>query len=728
MRNGNKNIFFLSDKNYFLILLVHFLFEIGLQFVPLTNILSYDFAIVNSIWLSIVGVIVFFDANPNDNYFKLLKLKLKVIFIIIFSALLISLFVTLFIKKCPPCFGIVYFGLISIPAFFIGSLISFFLRFYKRTTRIACVILIYLFLTVSPILEIYFNPQIYFYHPLIVFFPGTIYDENISIDFTFLVYRILTLLFFFVPLIFEKYFSNKKRKITLHYFILGVLLFSFFKTNLGFSTNLNKIQRVLTQKISTTHFDIYCSAKIESKQKKMIAAEHEYYFEKLFAKLKVAPKKITSFLFENKNQKKKYFGAENADVAKPWLKQIYLEEDSYYKTLNHELAHVFAGEFGVTPFRVAENINFPMIEGFAVAMEDNFYGYSIHEIAKTGYESGFFIDPDLLFKPGEFFVNASSISYLFSGSFVKFLMQKYGIEKVKNLYADLNFKKYTSRNLEELSSEYILYIKNLDIEVNKNVAQLFFGRRPLVKKICGRYEAEKMKEAGKLYRNKNFISAENSFKKIFEKTNSFAAFLGIVNSLRMQNKFKNALKFSEQYKNNFKNTSFEFQYNMTLADLYSLNLRFLKADSIYQKIYIQKPSLTYKSIAAVRLLLLRKSKEVLKDYLTGSIFDKYQILYNQTKNIFDLELLPVLISLSESLNENYNLFKNKYFKLELKNFSATTLNQLSEFSYRNYDFENAIKFDKLALKIEKNIFRKQRISEHLNKTLWVREKIKNDRF
>ncbi|MFO0671405.1 MAG: hypothetical protein U0235_17530 [Polyangiaceae bacterium] len=71
-------------------------------------------------------------------------------------------------------------------------------------------------------------------------------------------------------------------------------------------------------------------------------------------------------------RRKRFMGAGDTYIAKPWRREVYLQVAAYpHPVLAHELAHVVAGSFEVGPFRVAGRygglLDQGMIEGVAVA-------------------------------------------------------------------------------------------------------------------------------------------------------------------------------------------------------------------------------------------------------------------------------------------------------------------------------------------------------------------------
>ena len=94
-------------------------------------------------------------------------------------------------------------------------------------------------------------------------------------------------------------------------------------------------------------------------------------------------------MFKNNTQKGKLIGSENADVAKPWLFQIYTIADNYDHTLKHEIAHIFSEKFGVGPFKIAHNFNPALIEGIAEAAAPLYNTWYVDHIASIAYNNNF---------------------------------------------------------------------------------------------------------------------------------------------------------------------------------------------------------------------------------------------------------------------------------------------------------------------------------------------------
>ncbi len=461
--------YFNSKFSYFTLVIIIIL-NVGLFFMPLTNVVGYEFSAVNGLILSFFGGIVLINLLRStlinrDDIVSIFKVHFGLFLAIPTVPLLLAIANTYFFQTCPPFDGILFYLVITIPSFIIGIALGYLAYWLLPKFSYIVFILFYLIGLLFPVVEIYLNPQVYFYNSLIGYFPGVIYDEDISISTKLIAYRFLTLLYFLMVIyIVKMIFTIKIFKKFLISFLFAIVAVAFIllKPVFGFSTSFGVLKDELRGELQTEHFTIHYSESIPYKKIENIALHHEYYYKKLRDTLNVEFYEIiTSFVFKDDKQKGRLFGAENADVAKPWLNQIYINYKNFDSSLEHELAHVFSSKFGVTIFKLADWLNPAMIEGFAMAIENDYNGNEVHYMAALANNTGYKFPITSLFSGFNFFTKTSSIAYIYSGSFIKYLIDNYGIENLKLVYGDLDFEKYYRRNLESLSQEYYQFLSGL---------------------------------------------------------------------------------------------------------------------------------------------------------------------------------------------------------------------------------------------------------------------------
>ncbi|MEN8193761.1 MAG: hypothetical protein ABFS12_13145, partial [Bacteroidota bacterium] len=410
--------------------------SVYLQSLPLLGSMHYEYSAVQSVILFLsVGIMTIFYLRKYNSLGVLLHIiitKHRFYLLLLILPLVISIFSNVLFQKCPIGEGFLFYLVITIPAYFFGIVVAAFSFSVNKKFSYLIFILITLILLLSSLLEFYLNPQIYFYNPIIGIFPGTIYDEDISIDSTLVKYRLLNVFIFSVILWIILRIVNKKQKLKYFCnFTIGiiVLLLYFTKPFLGFSSTQHSIENVLRESVVTPNYKIVYALTIKEEKKRLILFEHEYYYNLLLKESKLKPSNlITSYIFDSSNQKRKLFGTKAANVAKPWLSQIYLDQFGLSSTLKHELTHIFAAEIGSTIFEITPGFNFALLEGYATALENDAGGYDLDYLVFLGNKSGYKIDLDGLFSKLNFFASAPTVSYIYAGSFIKYLINQYGID------------------------------------------------------------------------------------------------------------------------------------------------------------------------------------------------------------------------------------------------------------------------------------------------------------
>jgi hypothetical protein len=655
-----------------------------------------------------------------------LKKDILLFLSLFFLPLIISLINTLAFQICPPWSGILFYATFVIIAFFIGISLGTIILFSFSRYHLVLFWLTYLAILFLPLLEVYFRPQIYLYHSVFTFFPGTIYDDLISLDSKLLLFRFLSMLPFLLPMIYISLLRNHSERIKVLPMVLFVFLYCTYiwsKPILGFSTTNKILKENLTESVITPNFIINYPVSLDRQEINNLILHHEFYFTKIGKQTKIGFKdKIESYIFQSREQKRKLFGAGNADVAKPWLKQVYTQYGSYNSSLKHELIHVIAGEVGSTVLKIADNFNPSMIEGYAMAIENNYSGYDIHFLANTANESNFKSNIPFLFSGFNFLSGTSSISYIYAGSFVKYLIEIYGIEKVNKLYGKLNFSSIYGKSLDELNSDYLLYLENLDYAPDTNKAQLFFGRQSLFKRNCPRVTAQNLKTAWEHFNNLQYETAYEKFKSTYKYSANYSALRGSIESQIALKNYDNALSNLNKEIIHFEKSSYYFNLLFRKADIMGMQENYIGADSVYKKLLRISPSDAYTYLTKLRLSLLEKSKKLYNTYLTAESTERFLFLSKNLNRKNREYFLPAIIDLANQTDVSNETINNLISKVEFNNqwSSYYLFNKLIYWYLETNNWEKAKYYSELAITlVEKS--REAISSENLEKTTWIAE-------
>ena len=93
-------------------------------------------------------------------------------------------------------------------------------------------------------------------------------------------------------------------------------------------------------------------------------------------------------------------------------------------------------------------------------------------------------------------------------------------------------------------------------------------------------------------------------------------------------------------------------------------------------------------------------ESLIKVYVNGNNFDKFQIIKKINAKKYDYNSIPVFINLARALNEDYKLFIKNFDKtIRIKDYSSSyAVYKLSIYMLENLDFPTARKMAALSLR------------------------------
>jgi len=701
--------------------------NVSFLFLPLISVFGYEFSLFNSLLVTILSGVFAIRTMiycRSEGRRKTLKELVKGLIILLLVPFIISLINSFFTGFCSFSNGLLFYFTFVFPAVIIGSAFgAAALLLWERHKYIVYTLLLFAVASIT-LYEIYFNPQNFFYSPLFVYFSGTIYDEGLSVDLKLIFYRSANL-FYFGILFFAAFFlwykkaTLKKRILLIAPFVLTAGCFVALSPYLGYSSTVRSLSNELDYRIETENFVIHFDPRVSDDEKELIALHHEYYYTELKKYFNEDVKqKIESFIFFDRKQKKNLFGAENADVAKPWLRQLYTTKDNFNSTLRHEIAHCFTSNFGGKIFKVAEWFNPSLIEGIAMAADPFYDDNYIDYVAALAFKNGYKINIRTLFEGLNFFSQNSSISYIYAGSFVKFLVDNYGIDKFKLLYTDIDFEKYYGKKLSFLIEDYKSYLSTWEAD-NKNEADYYFGRKSIFAKVCPRFIADQLTEAWDFFNEKKYNKAGEMFADVLKMSDNYSALTGLAAVFSQSGRKDSAIYLLKKNLNSYPGTAYFFNLQFQLADLYVVASNYSIADSIYSALQLENPNRTISNLSSMRIAL-KDFDTLLTIYVNGKNIDKYLILRQLNSKSYNYNSIPSVINLSEVLEENYNVFLKQFDKTLIVNSeaSAYAVYKLSEYALKNLDYMRARRLAALSTryKAEKNF--SYIAQEQLKKSDW----------
>ena len=394
------------------------------------------------------------------------------------------------VPTCDWRFGIESYVLMPVATALLGGALGFALGTLAGPRRFAGAALAQLPIVIvaaAALWRFYSAPPVFTYNAILGYFPGNLYDENVQLTWAFVWSRLEQLAWVIgvvalVACVLDVPTSRAVRAarpagrrvgpiaIALVAGLCGGLL-RFESSTLGYAIDADDIATALGGRFETPHFIIYYAKTPEIEQAiGVIAEDHEFRYAQVVAQLGVEPHhKLRSFYFADRDQKGRWFGARDVEMAKPWRGEIYLDHRSFpHGSLRHEIAHAIAAEFGDPIFGVATHHGMfapGLIEGLAVAIDwpGGYERLTPHEAVRTLQAMGKRPSIAQLLSL-EFFTVSSATGYTTAGSFLRYLLDTYGAPHLREVYGNGgDFTAAYGKPLAALENEWLAMIQTIQL-------------------------------------------------------------------------------------------------------------------------------------------------------------------------------------------------------------------------------------------------------------------------
>ncbi len=328
------------------------------------------------------------------------------------------------------------------------------------------------------------QPVVFAFDPYLGYFSGPIYDELVGVTSTYLLFRgynlialcaLLLCTFALLPrrdsraVLPESTLGRTSLALGAFCVVVSSTM-TLAADDLGFTSSRRTTIERLSLERSTEHFVIHVQPGTQAaRELPLIVAEHEFAWHRLEQRLGAAPAvPIESFVYSSVEQKRALFGAGAVEVSLPWKRQIYLRHMSFpHEALEHELAHSFGAAFTRHPLGLAGRLSLRgvdlaggLIEGWANALAPrSMAGLDLHDQAAAldRLDKRPRLGPILGIG---FWGSAGRRAYTAAGSFVLWLIETQGIDKVGRLYgAPDQLEAIFGADLPTLEKQWIAFLR-----------------------------------------------------------------------------------------------------------------------------------------------------------------------------------------------------------------------------------------------------------------------------
>lgn len=371
----------------------------------------------------------------------------------------------------------------------------------------ALAVLVPLGLTGLALHRFHTTPAIFAYGHLVGYFPGTIYDPDITVTLTYVSFRVLSAVWLlgllgvvacaWDPDKHRPAFAVVRRRWRLAFTSLGLVAIALtgeiLGVELGHRSTADSIASALGGRLEGDRCDVIFPREMPRSDARRLAEDCSFRVRQAEQVLGVRqPESITAYFFRSSGEKRALMGASNTYIAKPWRNEVYLQVGEWpHPVLFHEVVHVVAGNIGRGPFQVAGSLGglLPspaIIEGTAVAIAwDARDGLTPHQWARAMLEVD--LAPPLSSVEGlQFLLQPPSRAYTASGSFLRWVLDTRGSDVLRRLYRTSDWEAALGVPIEEAEAEWHRFLRE-KVELPpeaRALAQLRFERPGIFGQIC----------------------------------------------------------------------------------------------------------------------------------------------------------------------------------------------------------------------------------------------------
>lgn len=485
------------------------LLAVVLAFVPLFNIVGYESAAFFGVFYGFTTAFLSFDDHSLVGWARHLGRRLLLL-AAPFAVLTLN---ALRVQNCDYVTGVEFWLAIPVMSIVVATTLGWTVRNFVRGRLAWTLIAAVCIATVVEFgLRLALEPPIVGYHWFLGYFSGSIYDEALSLPDPLVAYRLIQLFGVATALCAVQAVrsaGNRRRTFGALAAVLAAITVGLFATRSDHGIDMTRgvIADELGGVVETEHFIIYYPAneRFEDELPRLID-DHEYRYAEMEAYFGTDPvelhgAKVRSFVYPSREAKGRLMGARRTLVAKIWLREMHILWRFYGDhMLAHELAHVFTEPFGSGPMRLSGKygvgVNMGLVEGIATAADWDAEALDPHEASAALREMDQAPDIDRLVGASGFWTQSSGRAYILMGSFVRWLVDTYGMEKFRQAYGTASFEPVYGKPASALVTEWEAFVDAIELtDDQRDRAKFRYDRKSIFQKVCARTVAELRLEA-----------------------------------------------------------------------------------------------------------------------------------------------------------------------------------------------------------------------------------------
>ena len=474
-----------------------------LCFVPLFDLLAYEFCLATAALAAITSMVVGLGAARGVAQGRVcIARAVAATLLHLLPGLALISVNALRVRNCDYSEGLLFFMLLPVLSAIYGALLGALVGRMGSTWGTARRAALAVFLVLTPLAwslwDLFWQPPIFVFDHLWGYFAGSLYDESIIAEPRLWYLRLGTCLRIFMLATAILAWDQRRAWGWTRFWawcVFSLAIVVGYDTTVGpwsgFRMDRATIQRALPVEVRRPNLVIHLPEGTSTEQQQAIGDDHLFRLEALVDALHVPPTRpIHSYVYANPDQKAYLMGGRNTMIAKPWLHEIHVH-GAYvpHPVMPHELAHAVAAEFGSTLLKVSARhellVNMGWVEGFATAFTPDQDELDLHHWAKAMMELKLAPDVRAIVGPTGFWGQAPRRAYTVAGSFVRYLLTTHGAEALKAAYPAGDFSGAYHQDLDALVHGWEAFLGGIKVsERERHIAAERFRAPSIFMRPC----------------------------------------------------------------------------------------------------------------------------------------------------------------------------------------------------------------------------------------------------
>jgi hypothetical protein len=489
-------------------------------FVPILGVPGYELAEALALTVGVLGGFAGIAAVKRPGALPLiatLGCALRLCLWLVLAIAVVALRSAL-ASRCDPFRGLPFTLLLPFPsallAVAIGGLLG--TSFPRGRTAGVLYVLVLLSTLAGTLWPIYRGPQVFAFNPLLGWVPGPLYDEDLAVPSSLVWFRALTLVqtLAFLALIPP---ARGRGAITLVVLCALYAGSAAVEHGIGARASVADLDRALGGRREADGLRIHYPRELTPTRAEQLWRGAALRRAQVADALGIPPDSpLDVFFHRGPEEKGRLTGATRTHFTKPWLGQIHTLVDlDGGGVLRHEMVHALAAPWAPGPFGTSGGVlhfNIALTEGLAEAIDWPADRYTLHQWSKGMRDAG--LAPTIasvMTTPG-FYGASQNRAYTLAGSFVRYLLDRYGREPLRRAYRSGDLAGAYGKSVAALGEEWGGVLEGPPKQAGLDAAaDDRFRQKALFARPCAREAAALRAEAEQARQSEDWLRAAELF-------------------------------------------------------------------------------------------------------------------------------------------------------------------------------------------------------------------------